>query len=65
MNKVGENMKENQKEIFVYEIPKYMVNNILTFLNRADYSGFTEAQAVLEIVNVLNKPIEEKIITVE
>lgn len=52
----------NSKEVLVYEVPKSIVNNILSFLDRVEYKGIAEARAVLEIVSVLNKPVEEKII---
>lgn len=42
-----------------YEISEQIMNNILVFLDRVDYKGIKEIQAVNEVLQVLNNPIQE------
>lgn len=40
-----------------YMISDDDLNNLLTFLNRVDYKGFSEVQAINKIIECLKNPI--------
>jgi hypothetical protein len=42
-----------------YELSEQIINNILIFLDRCEVKGFKEINAMQEIINNLNSPINE------
>jgi len=43
-----------------YEFNESQLKNILFFLDRVEYKGLAEIQAINEIINVFNCPAEEQ-----
>lgn len=44
-----------------YEFSKDQINNLLIFLDRAEIKGFQELNAMNEIINILQHPVQEKV----
>lgn len=43
----------------IYDITEVQKHNILEFLNRVEYKGLQEVQAISEILFVMNNPVIE------
>lgn len=44
---------------FLYEFNENQVQNLSVFLDRVQLNGINEATAMVEIVNILNNPIQD------
>jgi len=43
-----------------YEFTEQQINNLLSFLDRVELKGFKELQAMNEIINILQSPVQEQ-----